>query len=179
VRAAAYHAVFAGAAGHTYGHVSVWDFFVRTGGVPNPYIPDDYARDDWQQALDAEGAGQMRHLKDLMLTYPYVSCVPDDAIVLSESGAGTDHVSATRDADGGYAMIYLPRGGDVTVATDRLSGPMIRASWFDPRNGESRPAGPDSRAGAELTATAPSSGADTDWVLVLENSDRDSLPPPE
>jgi hypothetical protein len=172
VRTAAYHAVFAGAAGHTYGHVSVWDFFVRAHGVTNPYFSGEHGRDDWPEALDAEGSTQMRHLKNLMLAHPYFSRVPDDSIVLSApaNGPGTAHVSATRDADGSYAMIYLPHGGEITVATNALTGTHVRAIWFDPRTGE-RNVAATTRQGAPITLTAPGSGAEADWVLVLESGE--------
>jgi hypothetical protein len=60
VRQAAYWAVFAGAAGHTYGCHDIWQFF----SPKRP--PVAFARTEWQVAMNLPGATQMGHLRRLM-----------------------------------------------------------------------------------------------------------------
>jgi hypothetical protein len=46
------------------------------------------------------------------------------------------HVQATRDANGSYAMIYVPQGDrTVTVDTSALSGRGLVAWWYKPGDG--------------------------------------------
>lgn len=86
------------------------------------------------------------------------------------------HVRATRDANGSYAMIYLPAAGQtVTVDTSKLSGKRLRASWYDPRTGKSRALRGEFPVGGKLDFTAPEDGPD--WVLVLDDGAR-GYPPP-
>ena len=54
---------------------------------------------------------------------------------------------------------------------ERLSGPRVRAWWFDPRNGSSRRAGEMPRSDV-AALNAPTSGEGQDWILVLEDAAR-------
>ena len=76
VRRPLYWDLFSGAGGHTYGHHSVWQMWT-TNRTPinNPLIP-------WYEALDQPGAAQMQHAKNLLLSRPFPSRVPDDAVLV-------------------------------------------------------------------------------------------------
>jgi hypothetical protein len=162
VRKAAYNAVFAGAFGHTYGCNNVWQMH-----DPANNTPMGYARHSWRETLDLPGAGQMRHLKDLLLSRPFLTRVPDQSL-LADPDAAEKRVRATRDANGAYALVYCPSGDPVTVRLGGLGkGGALRASWFDPRTGRSEP-GNDGPAGGEREFTPPSAGPGNDWVLVVE-----------
>ncbi|MGH9374483.1 MAG: glycoside hydrolase family 140 protein [Vicinamibacterales bacterium] len=170
VRRAAYWNVFAGGFGHTYGHRSLirWN---RTGekllfGADVP----------WHEALDAPGALQMAHLKRLMLSRPFLTRIPDQALLVGDPGNRRQHVRATRDADGSFGFVYLPSGGSVAVDLHRLSGTSVRAWWFDPRDGSARAGGEVPRGGTQ-TFRSPSSGDEQDWVLVLDDSAHGFGPP--
>jgi hypothetical protein len=165
-RNAAYHAVFAGAAGHAYGNHAVWQFAdEKKNRVDAPISPGL----TWRAALDRPVSGQLRHLKALMLSRPYFTRVPDQSLIIGETGSGTAHMGATRDAQGHYAMVYLPHGQRVTIDLSRLAGPTI-AWWFDPRTGKAKRINRKlSSAGAEVF-TPPSNGHEEDWVLVLDNA---------
>lgn len=163
VRLAAYWNVFAGGFGHTYGHRSFISF-VRDGeklrwGAEIP----------WHKSLDAPGSFQMTHLRNLMESRPVLSRIPDQSIIAGDAGKGFDHGQATRDRDGAYAMIYLPRGKPVTVNMDKISGGKARAWWFDPRQGKSSQVGEFDAAGTRRFEP-PSSGEENDWVLVLDDA---------
>lgn len=171
VRQAAYWAVFAGAFGHAYGCHDVWQF-LDTARFPAVTA----ARTPWREALRLPGADQMRHLRALIESRPFLSRVPDQSLLASDPGAGAGHVQATRDADGAYAFVYSPIGSLFTLDLSALSGEMLTAWWFDPRTGRAQAAGRFPRA-ASRAFTPPASGAEQDWVLVLDDAARNYPPP--
>lgn len=63
-RRAAYWAVFAGAAGHPYGHNSIWQMYAP------PRKPILSPRRTWKEALDAPRARQMGYLRGLIESRP-------------------------------------------------------------------------------------------------------------
>jgi hypothetical protein len=127
VRRYAYWSVFAGACGFTYGHNAVMQFF-KQGDRKGAYG----ARKYWNEAIDDPGAGQMRFLKDLMLSRPYFERIPDQSIIANQ-GTRYDHLAATRGID--YAFIYTYNGRDMKIVMNKLSGKKIKASWFNPGDG--------------------------------------------
>ena len=148
-------ALLAGACGHTYGCHDVWQMW-RPGRDAVTW-----ARTPWQDALDLPGASQMRHAKDLLLSRPYESRVPDPGLLRS-NGAGTRHNVAARDDRG--ALIYVAMQGEVALDLSGLKSAQLRASWFDPREGTSQSIGIVARETASLRT--PAGGPD--WVLVLD-----------
>ena len=170
VRRKAYWAVFAGACGHTYGHNDVYGFFEppQPGFVESlPQGPG--RRGSWRVALDAPGATQMKHVRHLIESRPFLTRIPDPSLVAGEPLGGLDHVVATRADDGSYAMIYIPTGKPVRVAMQKLMGRRLKAWWFDPGSGSAKPAG-QYPSGGEVEFTPPTSGGDQDWVLVLDTA---------
>ncbi|MCX7681294.1 MAG: hypothetical protein N2508_04910 [Anaerolineae bacterium] len=109
-----------------------------------------------------------------MESRPFLTRVPDQSILASEPGEGGAHVRATRDAEGSYAFVYLPRPLPVTVHLGRLSGGEITAWWYDPCSGESSCIGRFPNCGTH-TFTPP--GHRPDWVLVLDDAAQ-GFPPP-
>jgi hypothetical protein len=168
VRKSAYGAVFAGAFGHTYGHHSIWQMFdERYEGVVAPGVT-------WKEALDFPGAFQMQHLRRLMESRPFLSRIPDDNLILSPQTPPT-HITATRDSEGSYAMIYMPNASQtVTISTDLLTGEQLKAWWFDPRTGQAKEIETFPRE-ASRSFTSPSE--EPDWVLVIDDAAR-GFPPP-
>jgi hypothetical protein len=149
-RKSAYWSLFAGAHGHTYG-----------------CQPHSSVRRRWQEALHLPGSGQVRHARALLESRPFLSRIPDPLLITSDPGAGTHHVQATRDADGSYALVYVPSGKPVEVDLEKLSGATLRAWWYDPRDGTSRRIGDMPRSG-QREFTPPRGGPD--WVLVLDDA---------
>jgi hypothetical protein len=133
----------------------------------------------WRDGLEAPGGSQMRHGKNLMLSRPFLSRIPDDSILVPSAslpGAGTKRYAATRCSDGSYAMIYVPSGRKFTVDLSKLSGTEITAWWFDPRTGSSEKIGQFPKTGRR-EFVPPSPGELLDWVLVLDDASR-NFPPP-
>jgi hypothetical protein len=165
-RNAGYHAVFAGAAGHTYGNHSVWQFY-----DPEHNQPVQAARKDlpWQQAMHRPGAESMRYLRTLMLSRPYFTRIPDQSLIIGEQGEKAQHLQGTRDRLGSYAMVYVPEGRPVTVDMTRIAGPKAVAWWYDPRTGDATRMEGSFPTTGQRTFAAPTQGPETDWVLVIDD----------
>ncbi|MFC1558676.1 glycoside hydrolase family 140 protein [candidate division KSB1 bacterium] len=140
IRKAAYWSVFAGAAGHVYGSTTVWQFSSPTHQLRRYEPPTrgwwNIEKDGRQKGKDLPGAFDMRHLKDLMLSRPYFSRIPDLSLI-DESGPGKGHLQCTKDTDGNYAFIYFPMGTiSLKIYVSKLSGKKINAWWYSPRDGK-------------------------------------------
>ncbi len=169
VRRAAYWDLFSGAFGHTYGHHSVWQMWQPgRGPINNPLMP-------WTEAIDQPGAAQMQHARHLLESRPYLTRIPDDSVVVETNiptampGAGTRHFAATRDSAGSYAMVYAPVGRKFSVRMDKITGPKVKAWWFNPRDGSATAIGEFENKG-EREFTPPNPGEALDWVLVLDDA---------
>ena len=161
-RKAAYWAMFAGACGHTYGCHDIWQFYAPERS------PITSSRTPWREAKDLPGAGQMRHLRGLLESRPLLVRVPDQALLASDPGRGTDHAQATRAEDGSYAFVYSASGQPFTVDLAKLSGDRLRASWYDPQTGKAKAIETFPREGKK-EFHPPSQGKGHDWVLVLDD----------
>jgi hypothetical protein len=167
VRQAAYHAVFAGAAGHTYGAHPVWQM------ADKGRDPIGFCNMFWKEALELPGAKQMQWLKNLVLSRPYMDRKPDQSIVGAPK-TGDEHIRAGCGSN--YLMVYIPNGGIVSINLNRVSGELKRLWWFDPRNGEATEAG-TVKTSAHFRAEAPSAVYRKDWVLVADDADKEFEPP--
>lgn len=167
-RKALYWGLFAGAHGHTYGCNPVWQMWQPDR---KPLI---WPRRPWYEALALPGSGQMQHARTLLLSRPFLTRIPDQALIVSEVGTGTRHVRATRDSEGRYALIYLPTNDPVTLDLTRLAGEQVTGYWYDPRTGAARALGTRPKQ-AHMSFTPPPSGPD--WVLVLDDAASGFLAP--
>lgn len=164
VRRQAYRSVFSGGCGVAYGHHFIWQMWDQGRTAQNngdELIP-------WQEALTRPGATQMGYLRELMLSRPYQSRIPDQSIILSPIGTGKTHIRATRDSNGRYALIYLPVNQPVTVALDWLASDTAQLSWFNPRTGT---ISTDTIVSTTHPVTKTPPGGDEDWVLVIDQTD--------
>ncbi|HVK11357.1 MAG TPA: glycoside hydrolase family 140 protein [Gemmataceae bacterium] len=164
-----YWDVFSGACGHTYGHHSVWQFFAKgREPVNGPLMP-------WDEAIERPGAAQMGIGRRLIESRPYLTRVPDDSVIVpatvptSVPGAGTRRFVATRDSSGSFAMVYAPLGRSFAVRMDKVTGPTVKAWWFNPRDGKATAIGEFPNTGTR-TFTPPDAGELLDWVLVLDDA---------
>lgn len=176
VRRPLYWDLFGGACGHTYGHHSVWQMWAPSRApINNPLLP-------WPEAIDQPGAGQMQHGKNLLLSRPFLTRIPDDSVIVTDRvptsvpGAGRYRFVATRDAAGSYAMVYAPIGRKFQVQMDKITGGTVKAWWFNPRNGEARVIGEFPNSG-QREFISPDAGEMLDWVLVLDDAAK-NFPPP-
>lgn len=168
VRKQVYRSLFAGACGVTYGHQSVWQMYAPGRRLMNQ--PPGHEEYYWYEALDRPAAGQMIHLRRLMESHPFLTRIPDQSLLASPAGEKGEHVRATRDAEGSYALVYLPTNRPVAVYLDVLVGKKVKAWWYDPRTGQGQPIG-EFPARGKRTFVPPEEGPD--WVLVLDDAARD------
>lgn len=171
VRKLCYWALFAGAHGHTYGCHDIWAFHDPAKG--RRFVDQ---RTPWQEALHLPGAYQVQHARALLESRPFLTRIPDQSLIVGDALRGADHLQATRDAGGTYALIYSPSGKPISVDLRKLTGTRVRATWFDPRNGKATPIGEFPNGGTR-EFIAPTQGEGCDWVLVLDD-DAAGYPPP-
>ncbi len=165
VRARIYRGVFAGACGVTYGHHQIWQF-LNKDLYPTINIGDTII--GWKTAARAEAANQMQFLKKLMLSRPYYGRIEDPSLVKSPIGKTyLDLVTATRDENKSYALIYLPQNKPVKIDLSKISGSKKNVYWYDVRTGKSIPGKVVSGNGVQ-SFTPPKEG--TDWVLVIDDT---------
>jgi len=156
VRKAVYWSVFAGAFGVTYGHHCVWSMNTE----PGLYFPMH-----WKDALERPGANQMRYLKSLMESRPLFELVPDQAM-LETNYEGYNHQQAARGEK--YAYVYAPHGIFVHVKLGILKGDFVHVEWYNPRTGETIPAGTFKNMGSQKFFP-PGHGREQDFVLILDS----------
>ena len=160
LRRYAYWSVFAGAFGFTYGNNAVMQM-----NKPGDKKPAYGAKDFWYDAINAPGASEMIHLKNLMLSKPFFERVPDQSLIVN-NGEKYDFLAATRGKK--YALIYTYNGREMEINADKIEGKNISAQWFNPRNGSYTKIGNFKNSGI-LTFDPPGDIHEgNDWVLVLE-----------
>lgn len=174
VRKAAYWSVFAGGAGVTYGHASIWHM-----DIPERKSPLSTGI-SWQIAMDAPAAYQMRFVKQLIQSRPQLSRISDPTILVSPSIGVDDHLQATRDGDLGkknatYIMVYSPIVRSIKVDTHCLSANKIKTWWYDPRTGAAYPIGTFENSGSYepgWNGRISDSMGGPDWVLVIDDASK-------
>jgi hypothetical protein len=162
VRQYAYWDVFAGAFGHTYGNHSVWQMYAPgRKPVNGPLIY-------WRDAIARPGAEQMRHLRALIESRPFLSRAPDQSL-LRDAPGGADAIVATR--GDGYVFVYSGQGRKITLERLPFPGGRAKAYWYNPRNGAAETIG-ELDVSRPQDIACPSQGFGSDWVLVLDDAGR-------
>lgn len=161
VRRYGYWSVFAGAAGYTYGHNAVMQMF-REGD--NPAYGNKIL---WNDAINAQGAGQMVYIKKLMLEFPYLERVPDQSLIANQGGK-YDYLVATRGNK--YAMIYTYTGRKIAVNMGKIAGNKVTATWYNPSNGQKTKIGIFDNKGTKEFQPSGKKEDGNDWVLILTSN---------
>jgi hypothetical protein len=161
VRRYGYWSVFAGACGYTYGNNDVMQMHKPTD-KGSAYGSKEY----WYQSITDPGATEMVYLKKLMLSRPYMERVPDLSLIADGQGERYDRLLATRGKK--YAFIYTYTGRDMDINAEKLEGSKIKASWYNPRNGQITGIGMFNKSNL-LKFNPPGEKKDgNDWVLILD-----------
>ena len=185
----AYWSVFMGGFGYTYGHWDLWHMntlkigrTARDWTRVEPFKSNDGSFTEAQ--LNAEGAGDMIHLKNLMLSESITSRVPDQSLITPAtrgSDFGVDLRVATRGHDRTWAFVYSTKGDSFTVIMNKLAGPSVDGFWYNPRSGKWHVGNSDQTARAPYIMAIPSGPSapnvefnppgspaeGNDWVLIL------------
>lgn len=128
VRRYAYWSVFTGSFGHTYGHNSIMQF--QRPGVNASFG----AEKPWWEALKDPSFHQMKHLKSLMLAFPFFERVPDQSVIAGQNGERYDRAIATRGKD--YLMVYNYSGRPMQVDLSKISGTKKNVWWYSAKDGK-------------------------------------------
>jgi hypothetical protein len=110
----------------------------------------------------------MQYLAKLMLSRPYFERIPDQSIVGDTQGERYDYQAATRGQD--YAFVYTWNGRDIEVNMGIISGERVKASWYDPRTGQTNEIGEFENKGSQLFETPGETSNGNDWVLILDSA---------
>lgn len=159
----AYLDLFAGASGHTYGCHDIWQMYSPYHEAVNG--PHVY----WQEAMELPGANQMKFIKRLILSRPFQQRIPDQSLIVENNNTPAERIQATRGND--YAFIYSAMGKPFTINSGKISGTMLNAYWYNPRNGETKKIEPVNNK-EQQKFTPPSSGYGQDWVLILDDASK-------
>ncbi len=166
VRRYAYWSVFAGSFGHTYGHNSIMQFM-------RPGITAAYgATTPWYEALDAHGFNQMKHLKTLLLAFPFFERIPDQDIIAGKNGERYERLIATRGND--YLFVYNYTAGKMDIDLTRIEGEKKNVWWYCPRTGELKFDGCYENRITVFIPEIKGSGHN-DWVLIAFDSTKNYI----
>ncbi len=170
IRRIMYWNVFAGAFGQTYGCHDVWQMYnLDKQPINGPSRP-------WMAALDLPMANQVKHLKNLILSRPFLTRIPDQKMIISLQEEDDNYVTATRDINGSYAMFYFPTGKEVSIDLSVLNGKKLIGWWYDTRTGNAYPSNPIHKS-KNVNITPPTSGIGHDWVLVIDSKNQKFMAP--
>lgn len=161
LRRYAYWSVFSGACGFTYGNNAVMQMHKR-GEKTGSYG----ANEIWEEAINAPGAGQMAHLKNLMLKHHFGSLVPDQSL-LADPGIRYNYQAALRGSNS--LLVYTWNGRPVKLLAGKFAGEKFKISWYSPKSGTYLPERFVTRENLlELDPPGIQQNGN-DWVLVLES----------
>lgn len=159
VRRYAYWSVFAGAAGHVYGHNSIMQFYRDTskeGAFGAKHL--------WTDAIHHPGGAQMIHLKKLCETVGFEKGHPAGELLLRGQGEKYDRISVFAGED--FVMAYTVNGREIALSFEAFQGRKLEAYWMDPVTGLYTYARGFS-GGGEAVFTPPEREDGEDIVLVI------------
>lgn len=161
LRRYAYWSVFAGGCGFTYGNNSVMQFYTKGKGAYGAKVP-------WTVALNDSGAGQMQHLKHLMLSKGFMQRSADSSIISGTIGLRYDYLACTRGKNG--LMVYDYTGRPFQINGKKLGSKQLQYSWYDPRRGTYSPTTTINKQDVLDFDPPGETRNGNDWVLVLEET---------
>jgi hypothetical protein len=164
VRKQCYRSVFAGGCGVTYGHHAVWQFWsVREEKI-------NHADRYWTEALDRPGAYQVGYLRGLIESRSPLGRVPYPEMIVEGQGEKGAYITAFKDADNRYAMVYMPVGKKIGLNLSFIPSGKVNAWWFNPRTGKPGSKKMVVAKSALVYFVPPELGAEKDWVLVVDDA---------
>jgi hypothetical protein len=143
-------------AGVSYSAKDVADW--ATTKVPNAEQP-------WREALALPGASAISPMAEFFDPIEFWRLKPLAGAVIGQSGGSSirDFIAASKIEPGNLTLLYVPEERVVKVPPGSWPA-AAEAKWFNPRTGQSRPAGAVVAGATAWEFAAPSAG---DWVLVV------------
>lgn len=166
VRRYAYWSVFAGAAGHVYGHNSIMQFYRDTaeeGAFGARYL--------WTDAIHHPGGAQMIHLKKLFERVGFENGRPAGEYLLCGQGERYDRISVFAGED--FLMAYTVNGRKMDLSLEAFVGKNMEAYWMDPVTGIYTYAGTVA-GGENVSFTPPQREDGEDIVLLLQAAEQNA-----
>ena len=149
-----YWTMLSGATGQLYGNGYTWGLH----------------EGQWKQHFDTSAVNQLGLMATLFRSLPWQDLVPDQNHKILTDGFGTydsegdvlanAYATAAATADGSLAVVYVPTPRTIRLDRSQLK-PGLAAEWFDPTNGERRP------ASEPFMTPGKNSAGDEDWVLLV------------
>ncbi len=170
VRRYAYWSVFAGSCGHSYGHNAIMQMLKP--GYPTSYGSDG-AEKSWYQALNDPGFRQMKHLKNLILSFPYFERIPDQSVIAGKNGTKYNRLLATRGND--YILIYNYNSVPMKVDLTKVTGEKKNVWWFDAATGKLTYIGEFDNKVITFSQQNPHYGIPNDGVLIAVDATKNYL----
>jgi hypothetical protein len=161
--------VFSGAAGLTYGANAIQQM-----AIPGLFASDGTGISNyWMNDLALPGSGQMQFIQKAVLdrgSSTYNDRIPAQDIIVGDARLDDARITATRDSDGHWIMVYTPTGQPFEINTADLRSCNVSASWYDPLSGVYNPFRYElcSERKGSILFTPPTANGHSDWVLVLE-----------
>lgn len=165
VRRYAYWAVFAGAAGHTYGSNAIMQFY-SDAAVPGAYG----VREVWKDAMHHSGAAQMQYLKKLMLSVDFINGKPMDQMLLFGQKERYHRISVF--AGETFVFCYDYMGDEFLLNLTAYKDKKMAAYWMNPESGSYSYITTVTGQNKWLASPVARAGAANDWVLVLKQENQ-------
>ncbi len=162
VRRAAYWSLLVSPpAGLSFGHNAIWVW------AEGPALPEGHEGigtvGPWHEGLDTPGIRSMTVMRRFLDELPWWRLRPAPELLARQPGEDEIEafVAAAATDGGDLAVLYLPRGGAVSVRTETLKSPAV-ARWFDPRSGRWQ-------GSCDVTQNPEDVAApdEDDWLLVI------------
>lgn len=165
VRKRAYWSLFAGSFGHTYGHASMWcSISERERNHLTQY--------SWIEALDHEGANQIKILRDFMESVNLEKCRPCQEVLMEQKDNEDvldEHIQATFNEEELKMYIYFPSGGNEKIDLSGFNGNKVKMWWFLPKTGKFDI---DNtmilKSDKAIRISTPTNGEGNDWICIIE-----------
>ena len=128
--------------------------------------------------LDLPGAHNVAvELRAFLGTRAWWNLIPAQELILEGQGTGQTLKTAALAADGSELLVYFPDRTPALLNLGGLVGQRVTCTWFDPRNGDTQPAGLPVRLSEEGTFAParfmpPHGWLDAVLVLTGDNKER-------
>ena len=141
-------------------------------GYPTSYGSDG-AEKAWYTALNDPGFSQMKHVKNLMLSFPYFERVPDQSVIVGQNGTQYNRLMATRGTD--YLMVYNYNSVPMKIDLRKISGDEKNVWWMDAATGKLTYIGLFQSKAITFNQQNPHPGFPNDGVLIAIDSSKNYL----
>ena len=166
VRRSAYRTMLTGAAGYTYGCNDIWQMY---SAGQQAVIQ---ARTDWSEAIHLPGSAHMKHMKDLLVSFPWQKMISDQSLIVSENPNDLDYMVCAVGSKRDFLLAYTPAGRAIELNLSSFKAQKVKAFWFNPRSGKTVKIGEYDVS--EIPQFKPwAEGRGSDFVLVLMDVNAD------